>query len=174
MLLSITVDSANSLAMKDPLDVGALSCQATRTCIHATTAWHSLVPTSQTRTAIGPPHDWLSCCQEQYGVSTFRLSEFIGLGAGSRPGSQMATRSHSGHDAPASSTFWSSAETTFACFCSRSLSPIHMCSPYQLSSTYPACGCQEGVPLAIYTPEGLASFVTLLEQLFIHAPRFTW
>ena len=109
MLFSITLDSANSLAMKDPLDVGALSCQATRTCIHAVTAWHLLFPTSQTRTAIGPPHDWLSCCQEQYGVSTFRISEFVGLGTGSRPGSQLATRSHSGNDAPASSTFFGQA-----------------------------------------------------------------
>lgn len=27
-----------------------------------------------------------------------------------------------------------------------------MCSPYRLSSTYPAYGCQEGTPLTIYTP----------------------
>jgi hypothetical protein len=26
-----------------------------------------------------------------------------------------------------------------------------MCSPYRLSSTYPACGCQKGTPLAIDT-----------------------
>lgn len=174
MLFSITADSSNSLAMKDQLDVGALSRQATRTCIHAVTAWHSLLPTSQTHTAIGRPHDWLSCCQEQYGVSTFRLSEFVGLGAGYRPRSILATRSYPVHDTPAPSTFWSSAETTFACSHSRSLTPIHMYSPYQLSSTYPACGCQEGMPLTICAPEDFTSFVTLSEQLFIHAPRFTW
>ena len=39
-----------------------------------------------------------------------------------------------------------------ACYRGRSLSQIHMCSPYRLSSTGPACDCQNGTPLAIDTP----------------------
>ncbi len=67
------VDSPNSLAMKDPLDVGSLSRQVTRTRIPAITAKHSLFPTSQTRTVISiDSHQADLPKQGQYGVSTFR------------------------------------------------------------------------------------------------------
>jgi magnesium-transporting ATPase (P-type) len=33
-----------------------------------------------------------------------------------------------------------------------SLTQLQIISPYRLSSTYPACGCQKGMPLAIDTP----------------------
>jgi hypothetical protein len=55
------VDSPNSLAMKNQLDVGTLSRRITRICIHTITAWLLLFPTSQTRTAIGMSRDKLSC-----------------------------------------------------------------------------------------------------------------
>ena len=137
---------------------------------HAVTAWHLLFPTSQTRTAIGPPHDWLSCCQEQYGVSTFRLSEFVGLGAGSRPGSQLATRSHSGNDAPASTTFWSRVETTFACFYSRSLSPMtrHGMVRYELKIPY-----SDGTTHVLFEPlDFIAKLVALVPKPRVNLTRF--
>ena len=54
------VDSPDFLAIQDPLDVGTLSRRITGICIHTVTAWLSLFPTSQTRTAIGMSRDKLS------------------------------------------------------------------------------------------------------------------
>ena len=48
--------------------------------------------------------------------------------------------------------FGSSVKATSACYRLRSLPQIHMCSPYRLSSTHPACGCQKGTPLTICAP----------------------
>ena len=48
--------------------------------------------------------------------------------------------------------FGSSVLAISACFQSRSLSQIQMFSPYRLSSTFPAYGCQKGTPLTIDTP----------------------
>ena len=64
--------------------------------------------------------------------------------------------------------FGSSAidQATYACCNSRSLSPIHICSPYRLASTYPACGCQEGLSLTLDTPHLGASFHCHRRSLF--------
>jgi hypothetical protein len=48
--------------------------------------------------------------------------------------------------------FGSSVIAISACSISRSLSQIHICSAYRLSSTSPTYGCQKGTPLAIDTP----------------------
>lgn len=60
---------------------------------------------------------------------------------------------------------------TSACCISRSLSRLQIFSPYRLSGTIPACGCQKGTPLAIDT-RTFQRFITLSETLFIQAPRF--
>src|SRR5205814_50563 len=48
--------------------------------------------------------------------------------------------------------FGASVRATSACWKSRSLLQVQLFSPYRLSSTHPACGCQKGTPLAIDTP----------------------
>ena len=71
--------------------------------------------------------------------------------------------------------FGSSVPTTFACQLSRSLSQIQIPSPYQLPSTYPARGCQEGPPLANWPPlESPRASLHCQGSYFIHAPRSTW
>jgi len=52
------------------------------------------------------------------------------------------------------------------------LSLIHICSPYQLFSTSPACGCQKRVLLTIHSPKVKAFLITLSGLLFIHAREF--
>ncbi len=144
-----------------------------RTPIRPITGRHSLLPTSQSRTAIGGPHGTLS--QPKPGAMRgfhVPLEKYAGLGACYRPGGIRTTRTQSPGVAPASSTFWSSVSTTSACRSSRSLSQIQIPSPCQLSSTHPVCGYQEGAPLTICTPH-ITCFITLSGQLFIHAPRFT-
>ncbi len=144
-----------------------------QTRIRAITARHSLLPTSQARTTIGMPCSMLSR-RMSGAVRGFHVSlvKYAGLGACYRPGDMWTTATQPRDVAPASNTFWSSASTTCACYYSRSLSQVQIPSPFQLSSTHPACGCQEGCPLAILSPEAEASFVPLSGQLFIHARRF--
>jgi len=105
-----------------------------KTRIHAVTARPSLLPTSQTRTAMGGPDGTLS--QPRLGaIRGFHVpfEKYAGLGAGYRPGSVWTTRTQTIDVLPASNTFWSSVTTTYACSHSRSLSPIQIPSPYQLS-----------------------------------------
>ena len=50
----------------------------TATRILPITDRHSLFPSSFTRTPIGLPCGWRSCCQERYGLTTFRLLTGMG------------------------------------------------------------------------------------------------
>ena len=77
-----------------------------KTRIHAVTARRSLLPTSQTRTALGAPSDTLS--QPRLGaVRGFHVpfEKYAGVGAGYRPGSAWATRTQTIDVLPASNTF---------------------------------------------------------------------
>ena len=71
----------------------------------------------------------------------------------------LSTGRHMGHESAFGKRcshlrcrFGSSVIATCACSELRSLSQIQMFSPYRLSGTHPACGCQKGTPLAIDTP----------------------
>jgi len=48
--------------------------------------------------------------------------------------------------------FWFERNSHFRSFNITTLSQIQMFSPYRLSCTHPAYGCQKGTPLAIDTP----------------------
>ena len=51
------------------------------TPIHPITGWHSLFPTSYTRTTFGLSYDWLTWCpQERYGLTLFHITDVNGLG----------------------------------------------------------------------------------------------
>ena len=126
-----------------------------KTCIRAITARHSLLPISYSLSTIGRPCGLLSSEGERYGVSTFHAKKSYRLRC------LLSTGMHVGHDAhnsqmcvPHPVPFGSSAmnPATYACSRLRSLSQIQMFSPYRLASTYPACGCQEGLSLALDTP----------------------
>ena len=102
-----------------------------------------------------PWADLAACCprRERYGVSTFRLQKYVGLGACYRPGGIWVTKTYlPGRCSHLQHRFGASVVATSACFSSRSLSQIQMFSPYRLSGTSPARGCQKGTPLAIDTP----------------------
>ena len=145
-----------------------------KTRIHAVTARRSLLPTSQTRTALGAPSDTLS--QPRLGaVRGFHVpfEKYAGVGAGYRPGSAWATRTQTIDVLPASNTFWSSVATTYACSHSRSLSPIQISLPDQLSRTYPVCGYQEGAPLAICTPHTAVMLRSIVQAALDSCCRFT-
>ncbi len=124
-----------------------------QTRIRTVTVRPSLLPTSQTRTAIDGPCGTLSR-QKAGTIRGFHvpLEKYAGLGVCYRPGSVWATKTQRIDVLPASDTVWSSVPTTYACSLSRSLSQVQISSPYQLSSTHPVCGYQEGTPLAICTP----------------------
>ena len=101
-----------------------------------------------------PYAGFAACCprREQYGFSTFRLQKYVGLGVCTRPrrmGHESAFGKRCSH---LRCRFGSSVIATCACSELRSLSQIQMFSPYRLSGTHPACGCQKGTPLAIDTP----------------------
>src|SRR6202521_5060676 len=146
-----------------------------KTCIRAITARHSLLPISYSLSTIGRPCGLLSSEGERYGVSTFHAKKSYRLRC------LLSTGMHLGHEThscqvclPHPVPFGSSAidQATYACYSSRSLSPIHICSPYRLASTYPACGCQEGLSLTLDTPHLSvlrSSFVPLSLPLFIQA-----
>jgi hypothetical protein len=85
------------------------------TRIRIITVRRSLLPTSQSRIAIGPSCDRLSPKGERYGVSTFRLSSNVGVGVCNRPRGVWVTRMKRLIIAPASCTFWSSVMATSAC-----------------------------------------------------------
>src|SRR6202040_4481194 len=61
------------------------------THIPSITVGHSLFPRSCARTAMGRPRSLLSR-RERYGVSTFRLWKYVGLGACSGPGGTWVTK----------------------------------------------------------------------------------
>ena len=126
-----------------------------QTRIRAITARHSLLPTSQARTTIGVPCSMLSR-RMPGAIRGFHVSlvKYAGLGARYRPGDMWTTATQTLDVAPASNTFWSSASTTCACLYSRSLSQIQIPSPFQLSSTHPVCGYQEGTRLTSCAPHG--------------------
>ena len=122
----------------------------TRICV--VTAQHSLVPTSYALTTIG------RLCSLLSPKGAIRDSH-VPLAEVRRVRRLLSTGRVMGHERAPSRRcshlrchFGPSVTATSACFGSRSLSQIHMCSPYQLSSTYPAYGCQKGTPLAIDTP----------------------
>ncbi len=75
------------------------------TRIHAITAWHSLLPTSQTGTPIGSPCGLLSLAGEIPGFHV-PLQKSAGLGACCRPGGVSVTRAQKLRTLPTSSTFW--------------------------------------------------------------------
>jgi hypothetical protein len=110
-----------------------------QTRIRPVTGRPSLLPTSQTRSAMGAPHGALSRPEgrTRYGVSTFRYEKYAGLGVCYRPGSRGPRQRGNKTLLPPPIPFGSSASTTSACSQLRSLTQIQMPSPYRLSSTHP-------------------------------------
>ena len=119
--------------------------------IHPITGQRSLSPRSCSRTTIGRLCSLLSPKGAIRGfhvpLAELRRVRRL-LSTGRCVGHESAKRKRCSH---LRCHFGPSVTATSACFGSRSLSQIHMCSPYQLSSTYPAYGCQKGTPLAIDT-----------------------
>ena len=100
------VGSSNSLAMKDPPDVSALSCQITLKPVSP--------PLQQGIRFFRHPHPHhyrypLRCTfpnRERYEVPTFRNEKYAGLGACYRPGSLVATETQTIIVSPTSNTVW--------------------------------------------------------------------
>jgi hypothetical protein len=151
-----TNGSTNFFATYQRSDVGPLSCQVTLKPVSA--PLQRGIRFFQYPTPAPPlaePCGLLSPEGERYGVSTFHAKKSYRLRC------LLSTGMHVGHDAhnsqmciPHPVPFGSSAmnQATYACSRLRSLSQIQMFSPYRLASTYPACGCQEGLSLALDTP----------------------
>ena len=155
------------------------------TGIRAITVRRSLLPTSQTRTPVGPPRGEPTRRRHAGGRCTgFPRSAYeacVRLGACCRPVRISSTRRHRSGRALSHITFW--LEPHFPLKCQRDnhfgslgmtiLSQIHMCSPYSLPSRHPDCGFQEGASLALFSPPAEAGFRTLSRPLFIQAGRLT-
>lgn len=126
-----------------------------------------LFPRSCSRTAIDRLCSLLSPDGERYGVSTFRVTKFVGLGACNRPGSMLVTSGQIRDPAPTPSTFWFKRNSHFRLFELTIFTQIQISSPCRLSSTSPACGCQKDAPLAIYIPRLAAPrFIVRVAALF--------
>ena len=154
-----------------PVGRGRTFVPSDDTRIPTVTVGHSLFPTSQTRTALGAPSDTLS--QSRLGtVRGFHVpfEKYAGGGADYRPGSVWTTRTQTIDVLPASTPFWASVTTTYACVHSRSLSSIQISSPYQLSRTHPVCGYQEGAPLAIGTPHNSVMLCSIVRAALDSCP----
>ena len=111
-----------------------------------------LFPRSYARTAIGRLYSPLS---PEGAIRGFHVP----LTEVRRVRCLLSTGRRMGHESVQAKTlfpppyrFGPSVLATSACFQSRSLSQIQMFSPYRLSSTFQAYGCQKGTPLAIDTP----------------------
>ena len=140
-----------------------------QTRIRPITGRHSLLPTSQARTAIGVPCGTLSQPggRERYGVSTFHSEKYAGLGACYRPGGYGPRGRSKRTSLPPPVPFGSSVSASFACSHLRSLSQIQIPSPYQLSSTHPAVVARRA-RLSRFVPRTrCASFHCLGSSLFM-------
>ena len=132
----------------------------------------SLLPTSQTRTAISLSYDQLSRLREQYGVSTFHLKEDDGLGACYRPGDLLTTRMHR--------RIILLSPLPFGSGVIQLLSPVEVNDLYRRftyvhHAAYLALTrfvVTRRVRLSRFGPRMLPRFVTLSGSLFIQTPRF--
>src|SRR5262245_55133829 len=90
--LPLRDDSAGSLAVKDPSDVGSLSCRVTLKPVSASLRdgirffRHPKPAPPSARLAARFPF------RERYGVTTFRFRSSVGLGTCCRPGGPTTTR----------------------------------------------------------------------------------
>ncbi len=122
------------------------------TRIHAITARHSLLPTSQTGIPMGSPYGLLSLAGEIPGFHV-PLQKSAGLGACCRPGGVLVTIAQKLTTLPTSSTFWfkrvNPLRLLMMTIFRRRFRYLHHTSYLALTRFW---GYQEGPPLAIKPP----------------------
>ena len=121
-----------------------------------------------------PKTDLAVCCprRERYGVSTFRLFEFIGLGACSRPGDLRITRAEQIAALPISITFWFKRVSHFRLSMNNDLYRRFTCVHHTDYLALIRLVAARRVRLLRLIPRALRRFVALSGPLFIQAPRF--